>query len=326
VRRLIDFTKIFAAGLTAVAIGQSALVAAPAQAQTGAQDPASTQVQGVTVTADRVIADKVKNFVAGISKTAPGIQVARWDHSICTGVLGLPEAHARYMNDRIAANAVAAGLDVGKPGCDANVLILVAPNADAFTAQIVHDHPKVFGAFSTSHSRGRGALKDFVHTPRPVRWWHLTQTKATGGFTASESTESGRGLQAPTMRVYSASHIHTNVVEVFGNILIVVDAKGAAGVSYQALCDYISMVALAQINPDVDVTSLPSILTLFHDRDAGRPLPAGLTEWDKAYLKALYDVSANNTASRERQQITDQMREKATAPTPSNSDKVPPKQ
>jgi hypothetical protein len=211
---------------------------------------------------------------------------------------------------------VAVGLDPGKPGCKANVLVMIAPDADAFTKAIVRAQPRAFGGF-TGHTRGRSALKAFEDTPRPVRWWHVTQTKASGGFTASEPTDSGRGLSGPTMEVWDMSHIHTNVVEVFGGILIVVDAKRAQGVSYQALCDYISMVALAQIDPDADVTALPSILTLFHDRDAGASLPTGLTPWDLAYLKALYDVRTDRErATRVKGEIADDMKKSAPAPAP----------
>jgi hypothetical protein len=294
-------------------VGAAALLSCAALA-----DPppsTTTTVAGVTITSTRASADKVKSFVNQLTKPAPGVQMARWDRSICTGVLGLPEEHAQYMNDRIAANAVAAGLETGKPGCTANVLIMVAPDAEAFTKQLVHDQPRAFGEMGAGHTRGHKALVDFTNTPRPVRWWHVSQTKAVGGFAVSEPNPSLGPHDHATVEVHTVSRTHTAVVEVFGGILVVVDAKSAQGVSYQALCDYISMVALAQIDPDVDTTALPSILTLFHDRDDGRPLPTQLTVWDRQYLKALYDVRADvERPSQEKRAISDSMEKTAPAP------------
>jgi hypothetical protein len=306
--------SVAASGLAAaVLLGGVALADPPAPS-----DP--TTVPGVTVTGTRASAEKVQSFVNELTATSPGVQMARWDRSICVGVLGLPEQHAQFMSDRIAANAVAVGLDTGKPGCRPNVLVMIAPDANAFTKQIVHAQPRAFGA-GVGHNRGPRALKDFTDTPRPVRWWHVSQTKAVGGFEVSEPVNGGRGMDASKVEIWGGSRIRSNVVEVFGGILIVVDAKGAQGVSYQALCDYISMVALAQIDPKVDVTALPSVLTLFHNRDEGTSLPTGLTPWDLSYLKALYTVPADvDRATREKSEITEQM--KKTAPAPSTPDSV----
>jgi hypothetical protein len=285
--------------------------------------PSPTTVPGVTITGVKASAEKVQSFVDQlVGKPAPGVQMARWDHSICTGVLGLPETHAQFMNDRIAANAVAVGLEPGKPGCKPNILVMIAPDSDAFTKQVVHDQPRAFKAFGVGHNRGPKALKAFLNSQRPVRWWHISQTKAVGGFEVSESNPNmGTGQDGrPTVEVHTASMYHTAVVEVFGGILIIVDAKRAQGVSYQALCDYISMVALAQIDPDADVTALPSVLSLFDDRDAGKPLPTGLTPWGVGYLKSLYSVRADvERPSQEKREIADTLKKAAAAapdPTP----------
>ena len=309
--------------LSVVAIMTSIAVALSGAAIADPPSPGSTTVSGVVVTATPAEKKKVESFVKQVTALSPGVQMARWDRSVCTGVLGLPDQHAQFMNDRIAANAVAVGLETGKPGCKANVLILVTPDAEAFTRDIVKTHPRVFNPYDAGHTRGPKALKAFVETQAPVRWWHLTQTKGYGGFEVSESNLSAsgsHGMDRPTVEVWGKSPLHSGVVEVFGGILIVVDAKRAQGVSYQALCDYISMVALAQINPDVDSPSLPSILTLFRDRDDGKPLPTGLTAWDLGYLKALYDVPADvERATRERDSIAEKMKKETPEPPPASS-------
>lgn len=48
------------------------------------------------------------------------------------------------------------------------------------------------------------------------------------------------------------------------------------------------MVAFAQIDPDADTSSFPTILNLFDGAATTE-----LTDWDLSYLKALYDAELN---------------------------------
>ena len=65
---------------------------------------------------------------------------------------------------------------------------------------------------------------------------------------------------------------------------IVVDVPGVTGVRLNVLADYLAFVALARPALTVGRGNAPSILTLFPVRDDG---PAGLSDWDRAYLTAL---------------------------------------
>jgi hypothetical protein len=302
----------------AVAAAASLCVAAAALAQTAqpasAPAPAAPpppdvhQVETVTVTAQRQ--EAINTFVAQAS--TPNRferQIARWDRNICSAVLGLPEKHAQYMNDRLAIHAIEVGLTPGKPGCKPNILILVAPDADTFVAEIVKHHGSAFAKYNDVggvSTRGRKALKAWVETPAPVRWWHVSQKANSEGILASDGT----------LIIHRASHIRPDERQVFGRVVIVVDATRATGVSYQALCDYISMVALAQINPRTEPAAVPSILNLFFDRDAGRTLPTGLTEWDSGYLMALYKSAPDaRDAKHQNAEIIEEMK-KAQKPKP----------
>ena len=57
------------------------------------------------------------------------------------------------------------------------------------------------------------------------------------------------------------------------------------------------MISLAQIDPDVDPGSYDSILGLFAHPESA---PAGLTDWDRAFLEGLYgaEQTAENPRSR----------------------------
>jgi hypothetical protein len=79
--------------------------------------------------------------------------------------------------------------------------------------------------------------------------------------------------------------------------LIIVDARQAQGLQFQALSDYVAMVSLAQLDPNGEATGIPSILNLFAEHQAGGTPPAAMTEWDEAYLDGLYN--ARRTAPNE---------------------------
>ena len=52
------------------------------------------------------------------------------------------------------------------------------------------------------------------------------------------------------------------------------------------MADYIAMAGLAKFNLDADFGTAPTILRLFKDTDDAKP--PSLSDWDKAYLRALY--------------------------------------
>ncbi|MGD9981985.1 MAG: hypothetical protein AB7T58_15455, partial [Hyphomonadaceae bacterium] len=62
--------------------------------------------------------------------------------------------------------------------------------------------------------------------------------------------------------------------------------------------DYIAMVTLAQVNPDADASGYPSSMNLFASRGSAANQ---LTDWDLAYLDALY-ATDRDSASLQMQQ------------------------
>jgi len=69
--------------------------------------------------------------------------------------------------------------------------------------------------------------------------------------------------------------------------IVIVDMSKTEAAPFGALADYISMVSLAQIDPDGDLSGQSTILNLFDAPD----MAGGLTQWDKDYLAALYTAS-----------------------------------
>lgn len=270
------FRRLFAVAALAV------LTPASAMAQEEQAEP------DIVVVGER-LQEMVRSFVGEVATAPSGEQqMARWDRKVCPLIAGLPARQMQYMADRIAQRAHQVGLEAEGPGCRANILIFVTPDASVFAQGIVDEYRTLVAYYSTNgiSTLGRGPLEDFTNTTAPVRWWHVNQTvsgdgQSVGGDTPG--TQVMRTSQAP-------SRVRRMTRQDFLRVLIVVDARQANGITFQALSDYLAMVSLAQLDPEGETTGTPTILNLFSARDSGGAIPTAMTEWDEAYLDGLYNA------------------------------------
>ncbi|MGE0530560.1 MAG: hypothetical protein AB7G40_02495 [Hyphomonadaceae bacterium] len=264
----------------------AAALAVWAPASAIAQD--SQSEPDIVVVGER-LQEMVRSFVGEVAE-APGSeqQMARWDRTICPLVAGLPQHQMQYMADRIAQRAHQVGLRTEGPGCRANILIFVTPDASVLAEGIVDEYRTLVAFYSTNgvNTLGRGPLEEFTTSSAPVRWWHVNQTVSSDGQAMAGDT-SGSIVMRTTQQ---PGRLRRATRQDFLRVLIIVDARQAHGVTFQALSDYLAMVSLAQLDPQGETTGTPSILNLFAARDSGGPVPAAMTEWDEAYLDGLYNA------------------------------------
>jgi hypothetical protein len=261
-----------------------------------AQEAAPASSEEVVVTGQRT-EEAIRTFVDEVSVAMGSAdQLARWDRRICPGVAGLRGRYAQFLIDRMAQRAFDVGLDVGDPGCRANMLIIVTLDPDAMAQQLLDDHPDALGYFRERgrNTLGRTALRAFVESDAPVRWWHVSRT-ATEGF--DEIGETADGSAPVTFALGNASRLSRSTHQNFGAAFIIVDARHLAEIDldFGALADYVAMVALAQVDADASTTGLTTILNLFNDETS----PRALTEWDIAYLRGLYGAESTVSARRQ---------------------------
>lgn len=246
-------------------------------------------------------------------------QLSRWDRRICPGIMGLRQRYAQFVIDRMAQRALQVDLDVDRPGCKPNILIIVARDPDAVARDLHDNHRSALGYYAglQSNSLGRSALLNtFVNSDAPVRWWHISRTmsetgeelmmpagsQGAGAGMGGHATNSMFALWASFPNASVAGHpsrLHRSTRQDFGQAFIIVDAGRLESIHYDfaALSDYLAMVALAQLDPDADTSTFPTILNLF-DHPPSEVGRAAMTDWDLAYLHGLYDaeraaVSAN---------------------------------
>jgi hypothetical protein len=252
---------------------------------------------------------QVQSFVSEIAIAPSGAdQYGRWDEAICVGVAGLPARQGQFIADRVAQRAFAVGLAPGGPGCRPNVTVVVAPDGNAMAQRMFDNDPSLFAHRYESgiSTLGQEALTDFINTQRPVRWWHVTRTvSADGEILSSENTASGAdGFSTEVVRS-SGSRLSSTTRQDFARVVIIVDAESAGRVQLAGLADYIAMVALAQLKPDAQTGSFPSIMNLFSS-EAGGSRTNELSQWDLAFLSGLY--AANREASSTTAQRSDIVR------------------
>ena len=272
----------------------TALLAVPAFSQEparAAEAEAPAGIEEVVVRGRRMseIDDElrifIKDFIGEVVRTPPGRGYARWNRRVCIGVSNLSSDAAQYIVDRISFLAVEVGLDVGEPGCNPNVIVIFATDAKFVATYMVENEPLMFrpaGLGSNDMSLSRAALAEFAASERVVRWWHVSMpVDARTGNPAIDIPGQG----PPTIAVAGPSRIHSGVRDDLQQVLIVVDATKLSGTTWQQLADYLAVVSLAQIDPAASPAAFDSILNLFSNPRAY----SGLTDWDRAYVSALYE-------------------------------------
>lgn len=246
--------------------------------------------------------EQTQAFVDQLAAISPmAEQLPRWDNAICTSIGSLPVRQAQFVADRIAARAAALGLHPGAPGCRANVAVFVTNDSDTFSRELFEQDRTMFAYYQANgvSTLGQQALDDFLQTPRAVRWWHVSETFGADGMSLAGDASRGGLQNAPRVRS-NGSMLTGNTREDLVQAIVVVDARRVQGAQLAALADYIAFVALAQINPSASTADYPTILNLFNGTQTNASGPAALTQWDQAFLDALYRTQRN--ASSQRQQ------------------------
>jgi hypothetical protein len=255
----------------------------------------------VVVRADGVD-EAIRSFVGAVTVEAGRTdQIAVWGGRLCIGVMGMRGPQAQAVIDRIATHADSLSVDLGQPGCSPNLLVIFTTDSDQVARVLVEEYRRVLAYHVTDGvSRGRTALEDFASTPRAVRWWHVSAAADETGAVARDR----RGIGGPPAVTTSAggSRIENATQQVFTRAIIVVDSTRVAGMRVDTLADYISMAALAQLDPTADTSAYPTILNAFRDGSPGNA-QLTLTDWDQAYLEGLYTSPTNRDASFQRRGI-----------------------
>lgn len=272
------------AALAALALMQDA--ASPQAAPSPApQDPdeAAESLADVVVEGRR-LEEVVREFVTEVGAPAGRRSLARWQDRLCVGVVNVRPDLAQAVADRVSEVGMDLGLDIGEPGCKANVFIIFAADGTALADALVEERRRAFRIGVGGMDRGSGALDDFRTVDRPVRWWHISLP--VNADTGQRAIRMPGDESAPRLGIFAASRLSTQIRDDLKKAMIIVDIDRLAGANLAQIADYLAFVALAQVDPDADTAAHDTILNLFADPSR----VDGLTDWDVSYLTSLYEV------------------------------------
>ena len=286
----------------------------------GLQASAQTTTESVTVEGSRRAYHEFSKTFS--TPTQVSGKMARWERRACPIVVGQNEHYAAFITQHIKYVALAAGAPVNTAAdCRPNIEIVFTTTPQALLDTVRKDHQSYLGYF-TSLDQADALAK----VTKPIQAWYATETTDVKGrtyldsghqlingdnipnmsgtpFPDSEIVAGGRGrmLDLPPFRAVIGSRLNDGIHTGFAHVLIVVDSSKLSGQEIVPLADYISMLALTQINSLDACQALPSIVNKMA-ADCGHPADS-LTQFDLAYLQGLYHMAAGRKATLQRSEI-----------------------
>ena len=251
----------------------------------------------IVVQGRRDVERQVDDFVRVLTDTPREGQISRFDWAVCPTVTGLSPRQNVEAADRMRAVADAAGLTIAKPGCKANVLVVVADDSKKFVDWLRNREPRFFEGVSPKEM-------SLLSRGGPAEAWHVEGRVDADGREVPYDSIKGEYINE---RTDVPSRLATDSRPHFTAAIVVLDSHALGGLTVAQLADYAAMRAYARTDPALlGKASAPSILTIL-DAPVGSAVPVTLTEWDMAYLKSLYASNGRRLAGQQRQEMKRKM-------------------
>ena len=247
------------------------------------QDKAALET--ITVEAQReriVIQRRVRSFVSAIAVAPLQQKLTRWQNQtpICPLVGGLPHDHGEFILGRISQVAAAAGARLAPNFCKPNLYVVVTADSDSLIKEWSEREPVLFADPDGTQ------MRSFLASSKPIRVWYETVLFNEDGRSIAIDWQSGLPITHSSGAPFKWSEMPGLV-----SVVILVDSRRTAGISFGQLADYVAMAGLAKLRLDANVGDAPTILQLFSSAKAP---PQGLSPWDESFLKALYHTDQTN--------------------------------
>jgi hypothetical protein len=272
-------------------IAAAGLVLTLASQYAAAADPPPEQHVTVEGHQER-LERRVREFVAEITLGGSDTSLQRWTEPVCPLVAGMSKAQGEGVLTRLSQIAKQAGARLAPEHCEPNLIIVVTS-----------DPPALIQAWR-SQTQGRifnGAapmtIRHFIQTARPVRVWYNTAATTLEGVPLNSGSMHTDPAQTPVPVNTQAddTRLAPPVLMNLSSVILVVDLQSLQHLTVGQLADYVAMVGLGRLDTSAHTTDVPTIMNLFTTTD-GRP--TGLTQWDEAYLHALYHTRLTSRMQR----------------------------
>lgn len=209
----------------------------------------------------------------------------RFEGRLCPGIIGLQTDAASLMVDRIRDTAARLDLWLTEDDgtCSPNFIVAFVDDGQADLQRIAESSGWLFRDMSLAERR------ELLEEEGPARVWTITEMRTRDGMPIPRSVSLMDPLQVNTWMAHSK--IYLAVREDITRVVVLFDKQGVKGKTLLQLADYAIMRGLARTRPvSDDGQALDTILTLF---DPAASPPLQMTEFDRAYLGAVYDGIPN---------------------------------
>lgn len=278
------------------AIAAAFMASAPTSLQEQVQPEPSPSQREIVIQGQREEDQRkrITEMIRAFTDVDSQSQIPQFLDPVCPLVVGFEDDAARQVEDRIRQIGDAIDLGAGEEGCQANLLIVGTADRDVVLDYWEDKQKRIFWGLSP---RERDELRE---SEEPLIAWQLRVYLDANGMPVQ--TDPATGIRTVELTL-GASRLRRASRPVAQSAVVVVDTSALAGIDTRQMADHIAMRALAPIDPEAarELTS-PTILHLL---DAGPDdvVPLSLTEWDFAFLKALYETSNLRNAGAQRRAI-----------------------
>ena len=268
----------FVKSLAAVALLSSPFVAAAQDGEpqgdddivvTGKIDPAAVEALGKAV----------------VRPARAGKPIARFDAPLCVKVSGMPDDMAALVEERIRDNVRGIqGLKVADEGCSPNAFVGVLNGVNSTVDKLREDEKWLFEGLLDYQ------IDRIYKGSDAVRAWHVFDVRNLDG-TSIPGSRPGGSINDLINRAEKASRRNQLRVDMAGAVVLV-ETGALREKTFRQLADYATVRILASVTDEVaeNPGDVPTILELFGPGFA----PEGLSEFDRSYLAALYELPANS--------------------------------
>ena len=292
--------------LLSVAVGMAgAFPAASRAAGAGPGQPSAQAAERddeIIVTGSRNRRDAVAAFVRAVTVETDD-QIAQFATPVCPASFGLPPEQNEAIEARLRAIAGYLGIGAAAGGCRPNVVVIVAEQGGDFVHRLRRERPELFNALALD-------IRAIMRLTGPVRAWQVVEPRGADGrpmrrisFVASPGGPPRYVPNGYELTGVVPSLTSRSTRQDLSLSFVVFDLDAIEGLTLLQVADHAAMRALAR----TEATGLPagrSILTLFGDRNAGGRPAEELTNWDAAYLRALYRTANIVAAHQQRSNIS----------------------
>jgi hypothetical protein len=226
----------------------------------------------------------VDAFVRAITRNADGDSPVRWNTPICLLVAGLAVEDSRIVSDRLSQISSSAGAPLARAPCRPNFIVVATSEPDDVLKEWYARDKRLFGDATSAQ------IRLFLESSqsRPVRVWYNIDWGRKSG------TRNGHFIPSNT-RAESSVFVGNSIFD-FLSIFAIIYTHRTEHTALDRLADYVAMAGLSNVDLDADLGDTPSVLRLFAPSTEGQP--PGLSRWDTAFLKALYQSDQTTRARR----------------------------